>query len=81
MRSWQLRPQNRILPDFFSFSNAALTSGSLSKRNLAAADAVQVVAVDVVGSQPLQARVQDASRKWRNAFEPPTLPPLFLVTR
>ena len=28
--SWQLRPQNRILPAFFSASNAALTPGSRS---------------------------------------------------
>ena len=55
-RSWQLSPQKRILPDFLSFSNAALTSGSLKQRDLASLDAVEVVAIDVVGPEPLEAR-------------------------
>ena len=69
------------LARFLELLERRLDVGIAEQRDLAAVDAVEVVAVDVVGPEPLQARVQAASRKSANARGPPTLPRLFLVTR
>ena len=56
--SWQEKPANLILPDFFSSSKVLMTSWSREDVDVPAADPVDVVAVEVVGLEPFEAGLE-----------------------